>query len=118
MNELEKQFELVITNTLKDLQNLLIEKGKEYRRNNDPFHNFNRGAELTGRSTEEVLQGFLLKHLISVEDIRNDSKLGLYPKVEKVHEKYNDILVYFLIEKAMIIKKLTEYNKQLDDARK
>lgn len=118
MTKQEKDFENVITNTLEDLQNLLIEKGKEYRRNNDPFHNFRRGAELTGRSTEEVLQGFLLKHLISVEDIRNDSKLGLYPKIEKVHEKYNDILVYFLIEKAMIIKKLTEYNKQLEDVRK
>lgn len=100
----ERAFEIVIESTLKNLQILLIEKGKEYRRNNNPFHNFERGSELSGRTKEEVLQGFLLKHLISVEDIRNDSKLGIYPKAEKIHEKYNDILVYFLIEKAMMLK--------------
>lgn len=114
----EQNFESVVSTTLEDIKSLLIEKGKEYRRNNDPFHNFNRGAKLTGKSTEEVLQGFLLKHLISVEDIRNDSKMGIFPKIEKIHEKYNDILVYFLIEKAMIIKKHTEYNEQLDSTKK
>jgi len=106
MSDKEKQFEEVINNTLEDLQNLLIEKGKEYRRNNDPYHNFNRGAQLTGKSAEEVLQGFLLKHLISVEDIRNDLKIGIMPKPDKVHEKYNDILVYFLIEKAMLLDRI------------
>jgi len=114
----EQQFEAVVSETLEDIQNLLIEKGKEYRRNNNPFHNFNRGAKLTGKSTEEVLQGFLLKHLISVEDIRNDTKIGVFPKIEKIHEKYNDILVYFLIEKAMVIKKLNEYNEQLESTKK
>lgn len=102
----EKQFELIITETLNDLQNLIIKKGKEYRRNNDPYHNFNRGAQISGRTPEEVLQGFLLKHLISVDDIRNDLKDGKAPMIELVEEKYNDILVYFLIEKAMILSKL------------
>jgi len=106
MNDKEKQFEEVIESTLKQIRDLLITKGKEYRRNNDPYHNFNRGAELTGKSTEEVLQGFLLKHLISVEDIRNDIKEGIMPKSDKVNEKYNDILVYFLIEKAMLLDRI------------
>ncbi len=114
----EAAFEAEIETTLRSLRTLLIEKGKEYRRNNNPFHNFERGAELSGRSPEEVLQGFLLKHLISAEDIRNDSKMGVFPKIEKIHEKYNDILVYFLIEKAMIMKKLAEYNINLYNAKK
>ena len=104
--EEEKQFELIISETLNELQNLIIKKGKEYRRNNDPYHNFNRGAQFSGRTPEEVLQGFLLKHLISVDDIRNDLKNGNTPSIELVEEKYNDILVYFLIEKAMILSKL------------
>lgn len=109
----EDAFELSVTSTLKQLSDLLIEKGKEYRRNNNPFHNFERGSELSGRTKEEVLQGFLLKHLISVEDIRNDSKMGVFPSPEKIHEKYNDILVYFLIEKSMMLKNIADYDEKL-----
>jgi hypothetical protein len=103
MIEKEKNFEAVIDKTLSDIRELLLKKGKEYRRNNNPFHNFERGAQISGNTREEVLQGFLLKHLISVEDMRNDLKAGKMPDIYQVNEKYNDILVYFLIEKAMMI---------------
>lgn len=118
MTDKEILFNDVVEDTLERVRELLIVKGIEYRRNHNPFHNFDRGAELSGRTTEEVLQGFLLKHLISVEDIRNDSKIGCYPNIEKVEEKYNDILVYFLIEKAMIINKLSDYNNSLSKIKK
>jgi len=103
MTPREQEFESVIVNTLEHLKELLAVKGKEYRRNNNPYHNFERGAEMTDLTREEVLQGFLRKHLISVEDMRNDSKNGGHQSVEKINEKYNDILVYFLIEKAMML---------------
>lgn len=102
MIEKEKNFDAVIDKTLSDIKDLLLKKGKEYRRNNNPFHNFERGAQITGNTREEVLQGFLLKHLISVEDMRNDLKSGIPPNICQVNEKYNDILVFFLIEKAMM----------------
>ncbi len=107
-----ERFETTVTETLENIQNLLILKGKEYRRNDNCYHNFDEGSKLTGNTPEEVLQGFLLKHLISVSDIRNDIRLGVLPTLEKIEEKYNDILVYFLIEKAMIIERL---NSNLDD---
>lgn len=108
MTEKEKNFEAVIDQTLSDIRELLLKKGKEYRRNNNPFHNFERGAEINGNTREEVLQGFLLKHLISVEDMRNDLKLGIPPNIYQVNEKYNDVSVYFLIEKAMMIENTLE----------
>ena len=113
----EIDFETAVKSTLDNIKELLIVKGKEYRRNGNPYHNFERGSEISGNSREEVLQGFVLKHLISVEDLRNDSKKGLYPSIEKIEEKYNDILVYFLIEKAMMLENAIQYNKSLDDAR-
>ncbi len=112
----EIKFENAIDYTLNELRELLVVKGREYRRNNNPFHNFERGAELSGRTREEVLQGFLLKHLISVEDLRNDSKLGDHANADKINEKYNDILLYFLIEKVMMLDNLAAYTKQLDSA--
>ena len=103
MTKREQEFEDAISKTLQEIQDLILVKGREYRRDNNPFHNFERGAEMTDFTREEVLQGFLRKHLISVEDMRNDTKMGIYPDAEKVNEKYNDILVYFLIEKAMML---------------
>jgi hypothetical protein len=105
-NNRSEYFDKVINETLEEIKNLLVVKGKEYRRNNNPYHNFERGAELTGQSRLDVLQGFLLKHLISIEDIRNDLKKGILPSEEKVHEKMNDIIVYYLIEKAMILEQI------------
>lgn len=117
MTQKESDFDFTVNKTLEDIRELLFVKGKEYRRNNNPYHNFERGAEISNRTSEEVLQGFLLKHLISVEDIRNDSKIGIYPSIEKINEKYNDILVYYLIEKTMVIKKMEDYNNSLEKAK-
>ena len=103
MTQKEKNFEYIISETLIQIKELLLIKGKEYRRNNNPYHNFDEGAVIEQKTREEVLQGFLLKHLISVKDMRNDLKHGIFPTEEKVNEKYNDILIYFMIEKAMMI---------------
>lgn len=107
-NNREQQFEDVITDTFHSLQYLLQIKGKEYRRDNNPYHNFEIGSIIEQKTREEVLQGFLLKHLISVKDMRNDLKQGIFPSEDKVNEKYNDILIYFMIEKAMMIENCKE----------
>ena len=117
MTKREQEFESVITKTLQEIQALFLVKGKEYRRNNNPYHNFERGAEMADFTREEILQGFLLKHLISVEDMRNDSCLGIHSTEEKINEKYNDILVYFMIEKAMMLENAKEYRASLEKAR-
>ena len=40
--------------------------------------------------------------------MRNDLKKGIFPSEDKVNEKYNDILIYFMIEKAMMIENCKE----------
>ena len=102
-NDREIEFDNIIENTIKELKDLLLIKGKEYRRNNNPYHNFEIGSIMNGNTREEVLQGFLLKHIISINDMREDFKKGINPSINKVNEKYNDILIYFMIEKAMMI---------------
>ena len=99
-------FDKVISETLVDLKELLIVKGKEYRRNNNVYHNFEQGSRIKGTTPERVLDGFLLKHEISIADITNDLDMGVLPTKEKVEEKFNDNLIYFLIKKAMILKRL------------
>jgi hypothetical protein len=102
----EKEFDLLIYDTLDQIQKILIVKGKEYRRNNNPFHNFERGSSITGKTREEIISFFKLKHDISVQDIINDLKVNKLPTIEAVDEKFNDILIYTLLQKASIIDKI------------
>jgi hypothetical protein len=99
-------FDYIIKETLNEISSLLIVKGKEYRRNNDPFHNFNEGSKITGETPEKVLKGFLLKHEISINDMVQDLDQGILPNKEKVNEKFNDNIIYLLIQKAMILHRL------------
>lgn len=102
----EQEFEEQVEVTLKNIRDLLITKGKEYRRNNNPYYNFEVGARITGETPEKVLHGFLLKHLVSMADIRNDISSGIEINPDKVEEKWDDALVYLIIEKAMILSRI------------
>ena len=69
---IEKEFDIQVKHILEKIKLILVKKGKEYRRNNNPFHNFEEGAKISGKTPERVLPGFLLKHLLSYPDILND----------------------------------------------
>ena len=114
MTQIELNFELSIENalnkavsenpaaleTIERLKTLLLIKGKEYRRNNDPYHNFNEGAKLMNVHPMTVLNFFRLKHVISIADLQKDFEQGKEVSEAQVNEKYDDILVYTLIELA------------------
>lgn len=101
-----EHFEEVVANTLAEVKELLIVKGKEYRRNYNVYHNFDQGARIKGITPEKVLDGFLLKHEVSIADMTNDIDKGILPSKEKVEEKFNDNIIYLLIKKAMILNRL------------
>lgn len=102
----ENRFEQVVDETLNKIKETLIVKGKEYRRNNNPFHNFDVGSQITGLIREKVLDGMLLKHEVSIADITNDLTEGKLPKIETVEEKFGDNLIYLILKKASIIDKI------------
>ena len=105
-----ESFDEVINSTLIDLKELLIVKGKEYRRNNNVYHNFDQGSKIKGIIPEKVLDGFLLKHEVSIADITDDIEKGILPSKEKVEEKFNDNIIYLLIKKAMILNRINNNN--------
>jgi len=92
------------------IRNKLVSKGEEYIRNGDPFWNFNVAAEITRQTPEEALDGMLMKHYVSYRDMLNDIKEGertglpnCYPSQILIEEKIGDILVYFLLQKIMML---------------
>ena len=86
--------------TIVRLRTLLLIKGEEYRRNNDPYHNFNEGAKLMNVRPMTVLNFFRLKHVISIADLQKDFEDKKHVSAHQINEKYDDILVYTLIELA------------------
>jgi hypothetical protein len=102
----EQEFDDIVNLRLDTIKTTLIIKGKEYRRNNDPLHNFNQGSKITGKSRETVLWGFALKHLISFMDILNDIEDEGYPAEEVVEEKIGDLINYLILCEASIKDKL------------
>lgn len=97
-----KEFEEIVEKRLQKTQQLLVIKGREYRRNGNPLHNFETGADITGQSPARVLDGFLLKHIISYRDILNDIDKGNYPSKELLEEKLGDIITYFVLQEAQL----------------
>lgn len=107
----EKNFKYQIEKTLDKLRETLTIKSMEYVRNNDIFHNFHEGSKRTGLIREKILDGFLLKHEISIADITNDLEKGILPSKEIVEEKFNDNLIYLLIKKMSILDKIEQNEK-------
>lgn len=100
----------VLKNTLEKITTTLHKKSIEYVRNKNPMHNFEQGAKITGQIREKVLFGFALKHHISIADMRDDIEKGLIPSKEKVEEKFNDAIIYLILEKASMLNRIEEKN--------
>lgn len=95
-----EQFSLYFTKFVNEIRQLSIEKSCEYSMEGDKFHNFEQGARFTNQTREQVLYGFMLKHLISLQDY------ALYQKnihdPEKLQSKIKDIVIYLIMLSAMI----------------
>jgi len=70
------------------------------------FHNFDVGAQRSGLIREKVLDGFLLKHEISIADITNDLEKGILPESYVLDEKFGDNVIYLILKIACIIDKI------------
>jgi hypothetical protein len=102
----EEQFDKLVTNRLNATRQTLIIKGKEYRRNNDPLHNFNVAAQLGNTTREKALWGFALKHYVSFMDILNDIEKNNLPTEELLSEKVGDLINYLILCEASIKDKI------------
>jgi len=102
----EFDFDTIVSNRLSYIKELMTVKSLEYRRNANPFHNFDVGSAFTGECREKVLWGFLLKHLISLQDIVTDiNTIGKLPSKEALAEKISDTILYSVLLEASIEEK-------------
>ena len=95
-----RQFEIVLQERIKKIQETLVEKAKQYQRNDDRYHNFRKAAASTGKPPEQCLWGFCLKHIVALDDYINDLPDKRMPQ-EQWDEKIGDIINYLILLEAM-----------------
>ena len=103
----EKQFEKHVDERIEKIRQVLQIKAKEYRKNDNPFHNFDRAAAMNNCTPERALMGMLAKHQISVLDLVDDIDSGKLPNREFVSEKIGDHINYLILLEGLIYRRLS-----------
>lgn len=88
------RFNEIVKEQLERIEKLLVKKQAEYNLDTDRLSVFKHGAALSGETPEQVLYGFLLKHLISQADMISTGEK--YTK-ELWFEKVTDIMNYNIL---------------------
>ena len=86
---------------------VLMTKQKEYATDDDRLHNFHAGSGLTGRTSEQVCGGFLLKHIISIFDMIES---GENYSLDIWNEKITDAINYLLLLRAIVEDEKIDYD--------
>lgn len=91
------QFDKVVEERLESVRQVMLVKGKEYRRKGNAYHNFDRAGAMLGCSRERGLIGMAAKHFVSVLDIVDDVEKGKLPSLETINEKIGDAVNYLIL---------------------
>ena len=111
----EQEFNALVEKRLDLTREVLIIKGREYRRNSDPLHNFNVASKLNNTTREKALWGFATKHLVSFLDMLDDIEKNKLPQREYVEEKIGDLINYLILCEASIKDRMINDSMSLFD---
>lgn len=94
------EFNPIVKKQLKKIEDLLVSKGAEYALDeSDRFCDFKQAAALTGQTPEQVLYGYMLKHIMSVTMmIQTKGEFS----AERWDEKITDIMVYLTLLRGLL----------------
>lgn len=106
--ETTEDFQDFILHRLNNIASTLVLKGREYTETNwlDNFEEACRfkGLEINSVNLIKVLDGYKLKHQVSIAKLHKDIANGKSVSVDLINEKYGDLINYNLLEQAIILK--------------
>lgn len=95
-----EMFNKVFDKTIKEMEETLCKKGKEYAFEEDRLFNFKQAARISEEPVPKAIWGMAMKHLVSVIDIIE----GRLDNTEyNRNEKIGDLLNYLILLKASLI---------------
>lgn len=93
-------FNAIVEEQLNKVKELLVVKGAEYNLNDyDRFSDFKQAAAFTGQTPEQVLYGYMLKHIMSITTMIQTE--GEFSK-ERWIEKITDNMVYLTLLRGLL----------------
>lgn len=98
------EFLTMVDIRLEQTHDLLLRKITEYRRDG-LFSNFNKVAEIIGKTKETALVGMWMKHIVSIIDIVGDIEKGKDFALWQFVEKEMDSINYLLLLEAMLVER-------------
>lgn len=93
------EFNKVVEAQIGCIRATLVKKAGEYNLEEDRLGFFKRAAAFSGVTPKQALYGFLLKHIVSVNDMIMDGKP--HPKA-LWREKATDIMNYMILLLALV----------------
>ena len=93
------EFNKIVEDQLDRIKNVLVKKAVEYNLDDDRLSVFKHGAGISEETPEQVLYGFMLKHIISVTDMINSK--DAYTE-ELWNEKITDICNYLILLQGLL----------------
>lgn len=99
----KEEFELLLEDCICKIKDTLVEKAKEYARE-DRLHNFKKAGIRRGKSAEEALIGMKTKHEISIDDFVDDIKenRNIIPSQKLIDDKIVDDINYNILLRALL----------------
>jgi hypothetical protein len=92
-------FNKVVESQIDRIKCVLVKKALEYNLDSDRLSVFKHGAGISEETPEQVLYGFMLKHIISVTDMINSKET--YSE-ELWNEKITDICNYLILLQGLL----------------
>ena len=92
-------FNKVVEAQLDRIRHILVKKAAEYNLDTDRLSVFKHAASLSDETPEQVLFGFMLKHIISITDMINSRET--YSE-ELWNEKITDICNYLILLQGLL----------------
>jgi hypothetical protein len=100
------RFDEVVKERIDKINNTLVVKAKEYANDSNRLHNFDKAGSMGNQSREKALRGFLLKHIVSMDDIIESLDDNKLPTKQLLDEKIGDIINYYILLEACIVERL------------
>jgi len=110
-----EEFNKIVEERISLIKSVLVKKQAEYSSKTDRLHNFKVGSRMTGKTPEQVLQGFRLKHEISINDIVEGVPDNL-PEKDLLQEKIGDSINYLILLEALLIERINNKSNDIKDA--
>lgn len=104
----EKPFMEIFRQRVNKCKEILEAKETEYAKGANRYHNFDKAAIRLDCTPEKALEGMMIKHFVSVQDIINNAENIHHLPSGVLDEKITDTINYLILLEGMLLRRLNE----------